>query len=59
MTETERKRDVIDLDPREKCVDAQASKWGLYEATPGCDGRIVSGRGGGIKCTKCRGWFCF
>lgn len=55
------KRDVIDLDPRPLCRDEQNSKHGLYDATPGCDGRIYDDfyRGGGVKCTKCSGWFCF
>jgi hypothetical protein len=41
------------------CSDYQSDLWGMYSATPGCDGEVVLTPGGGIKCTKCRGWFCF
>ena len=31
----------------------------LWDAEPDCDHEIVSASGGGIKCTKCGGWFCY
>lgn len=31
----------------------------LWEADPNCDHDITSGIGGGIRCVKCRGWFCY
>jgi len=31
----------------------------LYDADPDCKHDIVCASGGGIKCSKCRGWFCF
>jgi len=31
----------------------------LHHATPGCQHVIVDAPGGGIKCTKCPGWFCY
>lgn len=31
----------------------------LWGRTPGCDGQVVPASGGGVKCTKCRGWFCY
>lgn len=31
----------------------------LWGRTEGCDGLVVSASGGGVKCTKCRGWFCY
>lgn len=31
----------------------------LYDADPNCDHRVVGASGGGIKCTKCSGWFCY
>ncbi len=31
----------------------------LHSPAPDCDGKIVSASGGGIKCTKCNGWFCY
>ena len=64
MSEHARKLDVIDVNPDPMCRDVQAStdRWDvIWNATPGCDGRIVSNfyGGGGVKCTKCKGWFCF
>jgi hypothetical protein len=41
------------------CHKEQESKWGLHDATPGCEGKVRSARGGGIKCDTCNGWFCF
>jgi hypothetical protein len=41
-------------DPAEICHSA-----GLYDSTPGCTGRVVPSSGGGVKCIKCKGWFCF
>jgi len=60
----ERKMNPIDIDTRPICKDVQASENPfdkLYNATPGCDGRIYSNfyNGGGVKCTKCAAWFCF
>lgn len=31
----------------------------LYNADPDCIHDIVSASGGGIRCTKCNGWFCY
>lgn len=31
----------------------------LHDADPKCSHVIADAPGGGIKCTKCRGWFCF
>lgn len=31
----------------------------LWNADPDCKHNIVCASGGGIKCTKCSGWFCF
>lgn len=31
----------------------------LYDADPDCQHVIESADGGGIKCTKCSGWFCY
>lgn len=59
MLSNKRKIDIIDVDDRPICRDEQNSQFGLYEATPNCDGRIYPASGGGVKCTKCKGWFCF
>ena len=31
----------------------------LWDADPDCEHEIVSASGGGIKCKKCGGWFCY
>lgn len=31
----------------------------LYAATPGCEHEVVRASGGGVKCRKCPGWFCY
>lgn len=31
----------------------------LYDADPNCDHVIVNAPGGGVKCEKCSGWFCY
>ena len=31
----------------------------LFNADPECEHKIVGAPGGGIKCVKCRGWFCY
>lgn len=30
----------------------------LWDPDPNCEHDIVNASGGGVKCTKCRGWFC-
>jgi hypothetical protein len=31
----------------------------LFDADPDCKHSIISAPGGGVKCTKCKGWFCY
>ncbi len=31
----------------------------LVDADPNCRHEIVDASGGGVKCKKCNGWFCF
>lgn len=31
----------------------------LWNADPNCNHNIVCASGGGIKCTKCNGWYCY
>jgi len=31
----------------------------LWQAKPDCRHHIICAPGGGIVCTKCRGWFCY
>ena len=31
----------------------------LWDADPNCWHEIKSSSGGGVHCTKCRGWFCY
>lgn len=40
-----------------KCSDYQQRNE-MFAATPGCDGEIIAAHSG-IKCSKCKGWFCY
>jgi hypothetical protein len=31
----------------------------LWDADPNCKHEVVDAPGGGVKCRKCGGWFCF
>lgn len=31
----------------------------LWNADPNCEHNVVCAPGGGVKCTKCLGWFCY
>jgi len=31
----------------------------LFGSDPNCEHEVVSAPGGGVKCKKCTGWFCF
>ena len=31
----------------------------LWGADPACDHHVICAPGGGVKCTKCGGWFCY
>lgn len=31
----------------------------LWNRREGCVGEVVCAPGGGVKCTKCPGWFCY
>ena len=31
----------------------------LWNAKPDCDHEIEAAPGGGIRCTKCPGWYCY
>ena len=31
----------------------------LYNADPNCEHNVVPQLSGGVKCTKCGGWFCY
>lgn len=45
---------------RDICKEYQ-KEWELFGADENCDGEIYSNfyGGGGVKCTKCKGWFCY
>jgi hypothetical protein len=34
-------------------------EWELWNADPKCKHKIVYPKGGGVKCSKCDGWFCY
>ena len=40
-------------------VDNQIDTEILYNADQNCKHKIVCAPGGGVKCTKCSGWFCY
>ena len=44
--------------PAQRCSEAQKTD-DIWDAAEGCDGEVVSAPGGGIRCNKCSGWFCF
>ena len=31
----------------------------LWDSDENCDHNIIDAPGGGVKCTKCNGWFCY
>jgi hypothetical protein len=31
----------------------------LWDADPNCKHNVIDAPGGGVKCTKCDGWFCY
>lgn len=31
----------------------------LFDADPNCKHKVICAPGGGVKCTKCSGWFCY
>ncbi len=41
----------------------QINEWNgnddLFDANPHCIHDVVGASGGGVKCTKCTGWFCY
>lgn len=39
--------------PEQLCRNAD-----LYNADPDCDG-VVTAQWSGVRCSKCRGWFCW
>ncbi len=55
--EDERPLDVSDT-RAEEVVDLGGGHF-LYGADPECKHKIEHDPGGGVHCTKCRGWFCY
>lgn len=43
----------------QELFDEFAKNADLFDADPECKHEIVDAPGGGVKCTKCTGWFCF
>ena len=50
--------DVLELELSNH-PDTPADEVVLYDADPNCKHHVVEANGGGVKCTKCQGWFCF
>ena len=46
---------VSDIDPKKLSKENEE----LWDADPKCDHEIIDPPGGGIKCIKCGGWFCY
>ena len=44
---------------KEWSIQQFMNKSELYNADPNCDHHVVDGQGGGVRCTKCPGWFCY
>ena len=40
----------------EEVIDFNGS---LFDADPKCNHEVICAPGGGVKCRKCRGWFCY
>jgi len=40
-------------------VNGRVFEHGLYSADDECDHNVIGANGGGRKCTKCTGWFCY
>lgn len=48
-----------DLGKSEEDAVESFPDYGLFEADENCTHEIIDARGGGIKCAKCPGWYCF
>ena len=48
---------MIEDDKREDVVDECEEE--LWDANPNCKHKIINASGGGVKCIKYGGWFCF
>jgi len=46
-------------EPTLKIASPQLTHLPLYNADPNCNHNTIPAPGGGIKCTKCKGWFCY
>lgn len=42
--------------PKDVWEDEKAE---LYDADPNCQHVLTNGSGGGVRCLKCKGWFCY
>ena len=51
--------DTVDIYVAIDVYGANVGRIELWNADPLCNHVIDYPPGGGIKCTKCRGWFCF
>jgi len=52
-------KDAFFPEPKEEKFDKLGPDDVLWEADDNCDHEIVYPPGGGMKCRKCRGWFCY
>ena len=42
-----------------QCFEVPEQEVELWNADPSCIHNIKSASGGGIRCIRCRGWFCY
>ena len=61
-------RPIMGYNPKKWYANYSEIDWGhaskksnekLWDADPNCKHNIESAIGGGIRCTKCTGWFCY
>lgn len=43
----------------DKLDDVENEEDELWNADPNCKHRIECASGGGVRCVKCGGWFCY
>jgi len=50
---------IIEVFPDEEEYVNKDYKHELFNADPNCKHEVVGAPGGGVKCRKCKGWFCY
>lgn len=55
VTDAERFEEFVEQ--MKEALDMETTE--LWGADPECEHIIICAPGGGIKCTKCNGWYCY